>query len=407
MRIAYICNRYPSVSTAFIHEEVEALRALGVDVHTFSVRRANMNELVSPAYQQAAATTHAVVPPRWVELLRAHARAITTRPIRYLSTLRLALHLSPPGLRGRLWQLFHFTEAMPVWDQCRGRELRHLHAHFVNAATDVALLVTHFGGPGWSWSLTLHGPAEFYDVSKVRLPEKVARARFVVCISDFARSQVMAQVDERHWKKLHVVHCGVDPDRFSPRQNGYPPNGPLRILHVGRLVDVKGQALLVEALALLAQRGVSAVTTIVGDGPRRDALERRVRELGIDQRVEFTGALGHHEVPDRYAAADAFCLSSFSEGVPVVLMEAMAMGVPVVATRVMGIPELVDHGVTGLLVAPTRADALADALALLADAPALRRELARAGREKVVREFNLGRSAQRLRDLFQEFALAA
>jgi glycosyltransferase involved in cell wall biosynthesis len=397
VRVAYLCNRFPSISTAFILREVEQLRRLGVEVHTFSIRRPDPGELLSAADRTAAETTHTVLALPWRELVSAHVRAFTDRPVRYLRTLVLALRLAAPGLRGRVWQLFYFAEAMAVWHRCRQLDLRHLHAHFANQATDVALLVTSFGGEGWSWSLTLHGPAEFADVSRHRLAQKVERARTVVCISHFARSQVMALVDERHWSKLRVVHCGVDTDRFA--DPGERPNHrpELRLLHVGRLVGVKGQVVLLEALALLRERGMTVQATIVGEGDRRAALLRRRDELGLGAGVRFVGAVGQDDLPELYAGADVFCLSSFSEGVPVVLMEAMASALPVVATRVMGVPELVRDGVSGFVVAPSVATELADALGALAADPSLRRRMGLAGRGAVVEGFDLRATGPQLR----------
>jgi glycosyltransferase involved in cell wall biosynthesis len=412
MRIAYLCNRYPAVSLTFILREVRALRRLGVDVQTFAIRRAFPEHLVSGADREECARTYAVLPPDPRALVLAHLTAAVLHPLRYLGTLALALRLRPRGLRGAVWQGFYFAEAIVIWRECRRRGISHIHAHFANVATDVALLACHFGGGrtgSWSWSFTLHGPVEFYDVTQSRLPEKLRRAQFVVCISDFARSQAMAFLDHEQWGKLHVVHCGVDPDAFRPvrhsngavpASNGAVPARELHVLSVGRLIDLKGHALLLEAMAVARAEGVRARLTIVGDGSTRHALEAHAARLGLVDEVTFAGAVGQDEIAGFYADTDIFCLASFAEGVPVVLMEAMAMEIAVIATRIAGIPELVEDGVSGLVVAPGSADRLAAALRTLAYDPALRRAMGRAGRAKVLAEFDVAKSAAQLRELF-------
>jgi colanic acid/amylovoran biosynthesis glycosyltransferase len=227
----------------------------------------------------------------------------------------------------------------------------------------------------------------------------VRDATVVVCISDFARSQLMGMVEAEHWQKLRIVHCGVDTDRFSPapQRDG---DGTVRILNVGRLTSVKGQAVLVEALAQLRADGVDARLTIVGEGPARPEIEAAAARLGVSEWVSLPGAVGQGEIRALYEDASIFCLSSFAEGVPVVLMEAMAMEIPVVAPAIMGIPELVEPGVNGVLVRPGRADQLAGAVRELAQSPELRARLGREGRRTVIEGFNIDRSAEQLAELF-------
>ena len=403
LRLAYLSSKYPAISHTFILREVEALRRLGVEIQTLSIRRTPADEQLSQADRAAADSTVSILPVAPGRLLECHARAFIDRPIRYLRTLARAARLSPGGVRGGLWRLFYFAESIVLWDECRRRGLRHVHVHIANVAADVALLATAFGHsrrePS-SWSFTMHGPTEFYNLRQYRLAEKVRDARFVVCISDFARSQLMGLVDPQSWGKLHVVHCGLDRDAFRPAPQPATGAGELRILNVGRLVPEKGHALLLEAMRILRDSGVDARLTIVGDGPLRTVLEAEAAAGGIADRVDFTGAVGQDRIRELYRANDVFCLSSFAEGLPVVLMEAMATGLTVVATRIMGVPELVEDGVSGLLCAPGRADELAAALERLSEAPDLRRRLGEAAREKVGEEFNVAKSAEQLRKTF-------
>jgi glycosyltransferase involved in cell wall biosynthesis len=406
-RIAYLSGRYPALSHTFVMREVEALRRLGEDIETLSIHRARSEDLLTDADRDACRTTFAVLPISPTSLVRAHLEALRARPIRYLKTLALALRMSPPGLRGTLWGVFYFAEAMVIWQHCRRTGVRHVHAQFADTATESALLVSHFesgrggGRRAWSWSLAVHGPVEFYDVSVNRLGEKLRRASFALSISDFGRSQLMALVDEEHWDKLHVVHCGLDPAVFEHTGEDTRAGDESRIICVGRLVHHKGHAILLEAIAELARKGVPVRAVIVGDGPKRASLERLTKRLAIADRVVFTGGVGQDRIRDLYAEADICCLPSFAEGIPVVLMEAMAIGLPVVTTRIMGIPELVEDGVSGLLVPPGRPTELAHAIERLIDDPAARRRMGSAGRERVVADFDVNRSAEKLSGIFR------
>jgi glycosyltransferase involved in cell wall biosynthesis len=403
--VAYVVGRYPAVSHAFVTREVLALRAAGVRVETVSVHRAGAEEVLSGVDRAEAARTYALLPPRPLELLRAHLRALAS-PLAYTRTLARALRSGPAGLRGKVWRLFYFAEAILLWRHCRRRGICHIHAHHLNQASDAAMLAVRYANaagasPAWTWSFTMHGPNELYDVSRFQLAEKAASAAAVVCISDFARSQVMGFAPEAAWPRFQVVHCGLDPTEFDRDGAGPPPPGAFRVLYVGRLVPFKGQAILLEAIASLRSSGLDARLTLIGDGPSRQDLQRRAAELGLGDAVDFAGAVGQDEIRAHYAAADAFCLPSFAEGVPVVLMEAMAMRLPVVTTRIMGISELVDDGDNGLLVRPGRADELVAALGRLARDPELRSRLGDRGREKVVAEFDVRESGVRLALLFR------
>lgn len=407
-RVAYLIGRYPSVSHTFIQREIAALRELGVEVDTFSVWRTDAGQLLSDDDRCEFERTEVLLPPRLRAALASQARA--ARHVRgYRQLVARALTLGPAGLRRFVLGASWILEAVALWDTMRRRGIRHVHAHLGGTAPAVAMLVAQLGNAAerdarWTWSFTVHGPDEFADVAREHLREKVEAATFVAAVSDFARSQLMSLVDEAHWSKLHVVHCGVDLGVFAPealdgsrRANG---RDSLNVLTVGRLAPAKGHGVLLEALASAVAGGVPLRATIVGDGPRRPALERLATQLGLADHVTFAGAVGQGEIRDYFAAADVFCLSSFAEGVPVVLMEAMALEKPVVATTVMGIPELVVDGEHGLLVPPGRPELVAAALARLASDSELRTRLGRAGRARVAEEYDIGRSAAQLRALF-------
>jgi colanic acid/amylovoran biosynthesis glycosyltransferase len=269
--------------------------------------------------------------------------------------------------------------------------------HFATAAANVGLYVKKVFSV--SLSLTVHGPDEFDDVSGQWLSQKIEAANFVFCIGRYARSQVMRLSNPAQWNKLDVAPLGVDIGRFRPQA---PPRaaGPFRILCVGRLAPAKGQHVLIEAARLLRDAGRDLRVTFVGDGPDRESLKRAAAAAGLDEQIEFTGALNQLEVHRRYAAADAFVMPSFAEGIPVVLMEAMASGLPCVSTRISGIPELIRSGDEGLLVAPSDAAELAGALAQLIEDPARCRRIGLAARARVAADYHLQRNVARLATLF-------
>ena len=409
-RVAYLTSRYPTVSHTFILREVRALRELGVAVDTFSIWPSAPDQLLSDADREEAASTFNLLPPRPLRLIRAHAAALRASPSAYAHLVRRALGLARPGRRGLMLAGSWIVEAPVLWRELRRRGIRHVHSHLNGTGPAVAMLATELAnraapdGSEHTWSMTVHGPAEFYEVANDGLPVKVRSATFAVCISDFGRSQVMAFVPEDHWRKVHVVHCGVVPDDHAPARTA--GDGRLRLLDVGRLAQVKGHGVLLEALARLRERGVDAELTIVGDGPKREALEEFAREIGLAEVVRFTGAIGQDEIAAHYESADVFAHASFAEGIPVVLMEAMNHRLPVVATRVMGVGELVRDGENGLLVRPARADLFADALERLAADPDLRARMGAEGARTVSAEFDVRASAARMRELFERYAAA-
>jgi glycosyltransferase involved in cell wall biosynthesis len=411
MRVAYLTGRYPATSHTFIAREVAALRERGVDVQTFSIWASHLEDLPSQDDRDEAQRTRAILPLRPGRTIRAHWRAVSSAPRAYLQAIARAVRLGRPGLRGRVLGGLWFVEAIVLWHELAHLGIRHVHVHLNGTAPSVALVLTGFANAaernpqGWSWSMTVHGPSEFYDVHGERLADKVRSARVVICISDFARSQVMAHVDEAQWSKLHVIHCGVDPESFTAERDR--DTDGLELLCAARLTQTKGHVVLFQAVEELGRRGVEVRVTIVGEGPKRGTLEQLARELGVEPQIRFEGAVARESIHEYYRRADVFCLPSFAEGVPVVLMEAMAMELPVVATDVMGVRELVDDGVNGLLVRPSRPDLLADAIERLVKDADLRRRLGAAGRETVEREFDTRRSAEQIHHLFDRIPVLA
>jgi colanic acid/amylovoran biosynthesis glycosyltransferase len=391
LRIAYMTGEYPRATDTFIQREVASLRNSGVHVETFSIRKPPQKENVGPEQEAERKGTHYLLPPCPWTLIKSHARLLARSPGRYVRALWLAVGARAPGLKALLLQIAYFAEAGLVAARMRDHQLVHLHNHFSNSSCSVAMLASELGG--FTFSFTMHGPAEFFEPKYWRLEEKISRALFVSCISNFCRSQGMIFCSPEKWGRLHIIHCGVDPSLFARVRHA---NQGKRLLFVGRLAAVKGLPVLFEAIAQLRNDRPDILLTIAGDGPDRPALETTVRALGIAQSVRFLGYQSQTQVRQLLTETDVFVMSSFADGVPVVLMEAMAAGVPVVATRIAGIPELVEDGVSGFLVPPGDAQSLGERIGALLEDDELRNRFGKAGRAEVEVEFNVDREARRL-----------
>lgn len=396
MRIGYLTGEYPRATDTFIQREVAALRELGVEVQTFAVRRPAKKENVGPEQESEQRRASYLLPVSLIELAKAHAALKLRSFPRWWRVLRLALQTRGPGLKATLYQLFYFAEAGVLAERLRQQNIEHLHNHFANSSCTVAMLAAELSGVGFSF--TMHGPAIFFEPQRWRIDEKASRAKFVACISHFCRSQGMIFVPQPAWQRLHIVHCGVQPELIEPRQHAGQGR---RLLFVGRVAAVKGLAVLIDALALLRERAIDVELSVVGDGPEREGLEAKAAALGLADRVRFLGYQNQAAVRQQLAETDVFVLPSFAEGVPVVLMEALAAGVPVVATRIAGVGELVEEGVSGELVPPGDVASLAGAVERLVNDADLRSRYGDAGRAKVVRDYNVAREAARLKGLFE------
>ncbi|MGR3377600.1 glycosyltransferase family 4 protein [Salipiger abyssi] len=395
-KLAYLTGEYPRASDTFIQREVAALRALGHEVLTCSIRTTGAEHLVGPEQREEHASTFKVLDAAKnpFRLIKAHLRWML-RPGRYLSALKLTWRTAPKGVKGRLFNLIYFAEAGVLADRLKAQGVQHLHNHIAKASCTVAMLASELSGIPYSF--TIHGPDIFFEPNHWRIDEKTARASFVACISDYCRSQLMCFAATEHWDKLHIVHCGIAPERYSAS-----PHKGQTLLFVGRLAGVKGVPVLLDAMAALKDRYPYLRLALIGDGPERAALEERAKGLG--ETVVFLGYQSQAEVAKALAETDLFVLPSFAEGVPVVLMEAMAAGVPVIATQIAGIPELVTQWESGVLVPPGDAGALTEAIDQLLTSADQRRVMGAVGRATVEAEFNIHTEAARLSSLFVAYA---
>lgn len=397
MILAYLTNQYGRASDTFIRQEVRQLRRLGHSVHTFSTRRPDSEHNVSDdVRREQQSTDYLLDHPR--KLLGAFAACCLTRPGATLRAAAVAWRTRSPGLKALLWQLIYLVEAAYLARRLRELNVEHLHNHIAMNSASVAMLAATIAGI--PWSMTVHGPHDFVEPYRWALPAKLADAALTVFIAEFGRSQGMLLSPPDVWPRFHVVRCGLD-ERFL----GQPPS-PIpesaHLVFVGRLSPEKGPLLLVEALARLRGEGVEATLTLIGDGPSRRDLEAALRRHGLGQAVTLLGWQASDRVRDEIRRARALVLPSFAEGLPIVIMEALALHRPVVSTYVAGIPELVEPGVCGLLTPPGSVDALVEAIRRVATASC--DELAgwgAAGAQRVARFHDAAANARQLAGLFE------
>jgi colanic acid/amylovoran biosynthesis glycosyltransferase len=395
LKVAYFMSRFPKLSETFVLGEILAVEERGAEVEIFPLLRARENVVHSEARPLAARAHYQ--PFLSLAIVRSQLHFLRSKPRAYVGALAGLLRGTWGSLNYLVGGLGIFPKVAHVARTMEANGVEHVHCHFSNHPAAAGYIVHRL--TGIPYSFTAHG----FDlhVDRHMLCEKVAEAAFVVPVSEYNRELIVAECGERARGKLAVIHCGVDTDFFRPRESP-PPERPLSLLCVGTLHEVKGQRYFVEACRLLAEAGIPVRCTIVGDGPDHAALTRQIAAAGLERQVVLAGRRTRAELAEHLHAAHALVAPSVPtregkrEGIPVVLMEAMASGVPVVASAISGIPELVEDGVTGLLVPPRDARAVADALRRLLDDAALRQKLGVAGREKVVREFNVHTNAAEL-----------
>jgi len=398
--IAYLSQTFPGLTT--VYREVIALRSKGIDVHTFATWQTPL-ERVSGEAQQLVASTFYIFPIRWFAFLRAHITYLLTKPTAYLSTLIFVLTRPGQSVSKRRRTLFHFAEAVYLATEIEKRRIRHVHAHFAANAATLALVVERLTGVPFSFT------AHAYDIftHQVILKEKIEAACFIVAISEYNKCFLIEYAgDPQVAEKVHVIHSGIPVADFSPEGDARVSCAPPLILSIGSLVEKKGFPFLIRACKRLRDHGYRIRCVIVGSGPQEEFLRHTICDLGVDDWIDLPGwqdqtwVRAYLEESTIFALPCAVAANGDRDGVPAVLMEAMAMGKACVSTTISGIPELIDDGCSGLLVPEKDEIALANALRRLLDDPQFASRLGQAGREKVCREYNLDRITDQLFHLF-------
>jgi colanic acid/amylovoran biosynthesis glycosyltransferase len=398
-RFACLIAQHPAINHAVILREVRLLRQ-HFEISTISVRAPDRPAEQLTAEERAEAeATYYVNPAGPAAALAALCSGLLRDPVRFFGGLWFAIRLAGLRLRQIALNLAYFAQAALVARWMRRQHLHHLHTHY---SSTVALLAQK--GFAVEISISFHGPDEFNDPAGFWIREKVAAAKFIRAISHYSRSQLMKSSALSDWGKIAVVYMGVEPQAYPPRPFREAPER-LEILCVGRLAPVKAQHILIAAADLIRRQYPSVLVHLAGGGPDRAALEREVAARGLGGHVIVHGFVTEERLADLYRRADIFALPSFAEGVPGVLMEAMAMEIPCVATWITGIPELIRSGTDGLLVAPSDVDAFAAAIGSLIADPELRRRIGRAARERVLDRFDLRKNSDTLANCFLAYSM--
>lgn len=374
MKVAYLTNQYPKVSHTFIRREIAAIEERGFQVERFSIRP-TPDRLVDPADLTEQQRTHVLLERGIPPLLLTAVGVALTRPVRFLRALSLAWRLGRRSERGLLINLGYLMVACAVLRELRRRDCQHVHVHFGTNPTAVAMLCRVLGGPPYSF--TVHGPEEFDKPWSISLQDKIERAAFVAAISSFGRSQLYRHCGHEHWGKIVVARCGVD--RAYLEEEPTPMVDTKQFVCVGRLCEQKGQLLLVEAAARLKALGEDFRLVLVGDGEMRSEVDEAIAKEGLGEHIVVTGWASGEEVHAHLVDSRALVLPSFAEGLPVVIMEALALGRPALTTYIAGIPELVEPGACGWLVPAGSVEALVATMVEALHTPVA--DLARMGRE--------------------------
>jgi glycosyltransferase involved in cell wall biosynthesis len=386
-----VLKGYPRISETFISNEILLLEEIGFRIHLFSMRRPRENFSHASVTRIRAAVDY--LPESLLRplprLLYCNTRLAANIPDRYLAALKVAVRRFSRTRKAATFK--HLLQAgYLVQRLLPGKNVVHLHAHFAHSPASVAM----FAGllSGLDFSFTAHAK-DIYTSDPIQLREKLALARFVVTCTDYNRTNLQALAGTRS-AAVHRVYHGVDTGLFAASRDSCGDRGQNRLLTVARLTAKKGIPTVLKALALLRDRGLRIEHTLIGDGEERAKILKLADRLGLQGTTRWLGTLPHEVVLQHYRRADVFVLgcevaaNGDRDGIPNVLLESMAMGVPVVATSISAIPELVESGTTGLLVPPGEPEKLADALArMLSDRP-LRQKVIENGMQKVRQHFD-------------------
>ena len=397
MKIAYLVNQYPKISHSFIRREILALERQGYQVQRLAVRGWS-DELRDEEDVRERSITRYVLQDGAVAMGMDVLRMAIKRPARFMKALGLACKIGLRSDRPLPLHLIYLAEACRIVPWMAEHGARHLHAHFGTNSAEVAMLAGMLGGPAYSF--TVHGPEEFDKPERLWLGEKIRRSAFVVAVSSFGRSQLFRWAAYADWPKVQVVHCGIDPG-FHAVPKRPSPAAP-RLVCVGRLCEQKGQMLLVRAVQAVVAKGIPIHLVLAGDGEMRGEIEALIKECALQDHISITGWINGDQVREEMLSARAMVLPSFAEGLPVVVMEAMALRRPVLTTYIAGIPELVRPGETGWLFPAGDVAELAKVLEdCLAASPEQLETMGEAGYQRVLARHAVDTEAAKLARLLK------
>ncbi|HYN54064.1 MAG TPA: glycosyltransferase [Methylotenera sp.] len=400
MRITYFINQYPKVSHSFIRREILALERLGMKVQRIALRGLK-DVLVDPDDLSERTNTQYVLDNGMLRMLLSIFKILVSNPLKFFLALKLALKMGWHAERPLPYHLVYFAEACQIAIWMKSFGAKHVHAHFGSNSAEVVMLAHALGGPPYSF--TVHGPEEFDKPQALKLAEKIRNAAFVVAISSYGRSQLFRWLAHEHWRKVKIVHCGLEQSFYDVSSSSSKLPQIARLICVGRLCEQKGQLLLLEACRNLKEKGLEFELLLAGDGEMRPEVERMIRAYDLSDNVKITGWISSKQVREEILGSHAMVLPSFAEGLPVVIMEAMALRRPVISTFVAGIPELVINGQNGWLVPAGSVAELSMAIEQLLKTSAEQlMEMGEAAYARVRQRHDIDTEAEKLSALFRE-----
>jgi len=397
-RLLYLIGQFPAINHGYLLAEIRHLRKLGFEIFVASISAPDRTaEKLSPEEREEAERTYYVKSASLANAALQNVAEFLTHPLRYLRGLIFSLRLAGLHLKAFVYHLAYFAEAVLVGRQMRKLNVTHVHASF---STTVALLAERTFPI--TMSFAVYGFGELYDPAGTHLAQKIDHAVFVRSISRYGRGQLMLACDRTAWPKLICAPLGINPAEYKQR-SPQPFSSPAKLLCVGRLAPEKGQGLLLDAIAAISAVGSCAHLRFVGDGPDREWLERRAHELGIASSITFEGWVTQERLAEIYGETELFVLPSLAEGIPMVLMEAMAQGIPCVAPKIAGIPELIADGEEGILFAVGDVEELIEAIRRALASPDLCERVSAKARQKVLSSYDAERNTGRFARVFEKF----
>ena len=401
MKLAYFMNTYPVTSTTFIRREIEAHEQAGCNVERFAIRPWDQ-ELIDPRDIEEKEKTNYLLGQGVWALFRGFFHELFRNPSGVAKAARLTLKMFGAARNNRVKQFAYLLEAVSLKQKMAAAGIDHIHTHFSTNSASVVLLAHVMGGA--SYSMMVHGPDELFEMTENLLNDKVEKARFVTAITDYCKKTVDDHTRHEFTEKIHVVRCGLDLDEFTGVEDISKGN---QLVCVGRICKAKGQELLVEALAEIRDDFPDVHLVLVGDGEERATVEQRISSLNLEDNVTLVGWASNAKVRAIIAQSRVLVLPSFAEGLPIVLMESLALGRPVVTTAIYGIPELVDSE-CGWLLQPGDKEALVKSLAeVLTKEPDALSAMAQKGRKRVFEQHDQVQNAKQLRQLFLDYRVGA
>lgn len=390
-KLVYLIGQFPAINHGYLLAEVRHLRRLGFGLEVISVSPPDRPaSALTDAEREEASRTYYVKSLSALRIAFLNAAEFFRTPWRYLRGIFFALHLAGPAAKPISYHLAYLAEAAVVGRRMRQLGISHVHASFSATVALIAAKIFPI-----TWSFGVYGFGELHDPSVSHLKERIESARFVRSISKFGRGQLMLSSKRDQWPKLLYAPLGIEVADFLPSGRSSATSSIARLLCVGRLSEEKGQALLLESIAALIAEGLRLQLHFVGDGPDRRWLENYASQLGVASSIVFEGWIDEAKLLALYSNTDIFVLSSLAEGIPMVLIEAMALEKPCVAPCIAGIPELIDHGVDGLLFSVADVEGLSRQIRNLLQSSKLREQMGKLAREKVVREYDMTRNCER------------